>query len=169
MINLMRALLNFKGEKMRLINLMVAFMLGVLLVACGGDEKVESAPTKAADSNIADSNATLDSNSSIKQDSNIDSATNVDSSAESSVKSPQDLYKKCIACHGEKGDKVAPGSVGSVYLADIPKDEIIKALKGYRAKNFSKGGTFAIMYLQANGLSDGDIETLADYIASFKK
>lgn len=164
MINLMRALLNFKGEKMRLINLMVAFMLGVLLVACGGDEKVESTPAKAADSNIVDSNATLDSNSSIKQDSNMDSAN-----AESSVKSPQDLYKKCIACHGEKGDKVAPGSVGSVYLADISKDEIIEALKGYRAKNFSKGGTFAIMYLQANGLSDGDIETLADYIASFKK
>lgn len=177
MINLMKALLNFKGEKMRLINLIGAFVLGVLLVACGSDEKAESTPTKAADSNMIDSssanldsNATLESNASIKQDSNATLATtNAESSAESSIKTPQDLYKKCIACHGEKGDKVAPGSVGDVYLADISKDELIKALKGYRAKNFSKGGTFAIMYLQANGLSDEDIGTLADYITSFKK
>ena len=55
-----------------------------------------------------------------KQDSQ-DSNKNAKDSAQDSpkteaivAKNPQDLYKKCIACHGARGNKVAPGSAGSI-------------------------------------------------------
>ena len=58
---------------------------------------------------------------------------------------------------------------GAFVIADLSKKILIDDMKGYRAKTLSRGGTAAIMYLQANGLSDEDIEILADYISSFKK
>lgn len=168
--------IKIKGEKMRLIKFIGIALIGFCFIACG-DSNEESAKTTNADSNTnqttnLDSNATtqntIDSNATMR--STIDSNATAESSAESNVitKTPQDLYKKCVACHGSKGDKVAPGSIGDMHIASLDKSEIINALKGYRAKNFSKGGSFAIMYLQAQDLSDNDINTLADYISSFK-
>lgn len=78
------------------------------------------------------------------------------------------LYAKCAACHGQKGDSVAPGSVGGVLISALSKDEIVKSLKGYRERTLSKGGTAAIMYLQTSKLSDSDIEALGGYISSLK-
>lgn len=82
-------------------------------------------------------------------------------------KSPQELYSKCIACHGLKGDKVAPGSMGNVLIARLSKDSISDSLKKYRERNLSKGGNYAIMYLLANELSDEDIDLLSEYISNF--
>ena len=141
-------------------------------VACGDDKVAESSAQKNADSTkIAESSA--ESNIEKIVPNTADSATptqnaNLAKTAESNP-NPANLYKKCIACHGEKGDKVAPGSVGSVLIADLSKETLIADLKGYRAKTLSKGGTAAIMYLQVNGFSDADIEVLGEYIASFKK
>lgn len=158
--------IKIKGEKMRLIKFIGIALIGFCFIACG-DSNEESAKTTNADSNT-NQTTNLDSNATTQ--STIDSNATAESSAESNVitKTPQDLYKKCVACHGSKGDKVAPGSIGDVHIASLDKSEIINALKGYRAKNFSKGGSFAIMYLQAQDLSDNDINTLADYISSFK-
>ncbi|CAM3349671.1 c-type cytochrome [Helicobacter labetoulli] len=79
------------------------------------------------------------------------------------------VFKKCIACHGPDAKKVAPGSKGGVTIAGMAKDELIKELKGYRAKTADNGGAKAIMYGQAANLSDNDIEALADYISKLPK
>lgn len=149
--------------------------IATAFVACGDSDSksVESSAQNSADSTkVAESSA--ESNVEKTAPNVADSTTpaqNADSTkvAESSAKTPQDLYKKCIACHGEKGDKVAPGSAGNITIADLSKETLISDLKGYRAKTLNKGGTAAIMYLQANGLSDEDIEILGEYISNFKK
>ncbi|WP_110581835.1 c-type cytochrome [Helicobacter cinaedi] len=79
------------------------------------------------------------------------------------------VFKKCIACHGADAKKVAPGSKGGVTIAGMAKDELVKELKGYRAKTADNGGAKAIMYGQAANLSDADIEALADYISKLPK
>ncbi|WP_104743484.1 c-type cytochrome [Helicobacter cinaedi] len=79
------------------------------------------------------------------------------------------VFKKCIACHGADAKKIAPGSKGGVTIAGMAKDELIKELKGYRAKTADNGGAKAIMYGQAANLSDADIEALADYISKLPK
>lgn len=79
------------------------------------------------------------------------------------------VFKKCIACHGPDAKKVAPGSKGNVTIAGMAKDELVKQLKGYKAKTADNGGAKAIMYGQAANLSDADIEALADYISKLPK
>lgn len=156
-----------------------AIICAVFFVACG-ESKGESSGKSSAntESNATksiDSNATKSVDSSTKAESNAtkgaDSTKSVDSPQNSAIqaKNPKDLYKKCIACHGARGDKVAPGSAGNITIADLSKSILIEDMKGYRAKTLNKGGTAAIMYLQANGLSDEDIEILGEYISSFKK
>lgn len=79
------------------------------------------------------------------------------------------VFKKCIACHGPDAKKVAPGSKGNVTIAGMAKDELVKQLKGYKAKTADNGGKAIIMYGQAANLSDADIEALADYISKLPK
>ncbi|MGX3012252.1 c-type cytochrome [Helicobacter sp. 23-1044] len=166
--------------------------VAVAFVACGDSSKNAESNAKIAESSVdsAKSAKNAESSSNVANVAKVDSADSAKDSAnatkiaESSVdsakdsanvaqKAPQksavDLYKKCIACHGARGDKVAPGSAGSILIADLSKQILIDDMKGYRAKTLSRGGTSAIMYLQANGLSDDDIEILAEYISNFKK
>lgn len=148
-------------------------MIAVAFVACGdntNEATKNEAKAQSVESN-ADSNKTaeskIDSNNAV--DSNKTAESNKTVAITTPAKTPQDLYKKCIACHGEKGDKIPPGSATNIVIANLDKKTLISDLKGYRAKTLSKGGTAAIMYLQANGLSDEDIETLSDYITKLKK
>jgi len=70
-------------------------------------------------------------------------------------------YAKCVACHGANGEKVALGK--SKVIKDMPKAEFIAALKGY--KDGSYGGPMkGLMKGQVTGLSDADIEAIADQI-----
>ena len=136
----------------------------IFFVACGDNK--DSGVENKADSAV-ESSAKSDLDSATPTQS-ADSVKSVDSVAQSNP-NPINLYKKCIACHGARGDKVAPGSVGNITIADLSKETLIADLKGYRAKTLSKGGSATIMYLQANGLSDLDIEILGEYISNFKK
>lgn len=74
------------------------------------------------------------------------------------------LYKRCVACHGIDGKKVgiAPTAIGG-----MPKEELIKQLKGYRDQTI-KTPKASVMYAQAKNLSDADIEELAAYISTLK-
>lgn len=74
-------------------------------------------------------------------------------------------FKKCMACHGVNGQKVAPGAKGGITIAGLPKDKLLKDLKGYKAGTADNGGAKAIMYSQMKNVSDADIETLAEYIS----
>lgn len=78
-------------------------------------------------------------------------------------------FARCIPCHGENGQKVAPGAKGGATIAGLNKQKLIADLRGYRAKRTDNGGAKFIMYSQAENLSDADIEALASYISSLPK
>ncbi|WP_072680725.1 c-type cytochrome [Arcobacter sp. LA11] len=71
-------------------------------------------------------------------------------------------YQKCVGCHGANGEKVALGK--SKVIKDMTKAEFIAAMKGY--KDGSYGGPMkGLMKGQSVGLSDADIEAIANQIA----
>jgi cytochrome c553 len=76
------------------------------------------------------------------------------------------LYKKCAGCHGAKGEKKALGK--SAPIAGWDKAKVVEALKGYKAGTRNVYGMGALMKGQVAGLSDADIEALADYISKLK-
>lgn len=70
----------------------------------------------------------------------------------------------CAACHGANGMaaiKTYP------HLAGQNKEYLVSALKAYKSKQRS-GGMAAIMQAQAAGLSDADMENLAEYYSTLK-
>lgn len=155
----------------------ILLAVAVVFIACNDTQSsTKEAPQSQSITTNADSNKTaIDSNKVAESNIAAESTTNTKNTAQTlssdstKAKTPQELYKKCIACHGAKGDKIPPGSATNIVIADLSKKNLSDDLKGYRAKTLSKGGTAAIMYLQANGLSDEDIETLSQYITTFKK
>jgi len=69
----------------------------------------------------------------------------------------------CIGCHGQSFEKKAMGK--SKIVKDLSKEDIVKALKGY--KDGSYGGAMkAMMKGQVASLSDADMEAIADSIKS---
>ncbi|MGB0990458.1 cytochrome C [Arcobacter sp. F155] len=71
-------------------------------------------------------------------------------------------YAKCVACHGANGEKAAMGK--SKIIKDMTKAEFVAAMKGY--KDGSYGGPMkGLMKGQVAGLSDADIEAIANQIA----
>lgn len=135
------------------------------------EQSLEEADSNKTITNIEttesiDSNKTIENTSTatIKEDNNQDVLSSIEAPINAS-----DLYKKCAACHGVKGDKVAPGSVGNVLISTLSKDSIVESLKGYKARTLSKGGTAAIMYLQSTNLSHSDMEALGEYISNLNK
>lgn len=76
------------------------------------------------------------------------------------------LYKKCIACHGAKAEKVALGK-GEV-IQGWPVDKLVESLKGYKAGTLNAHGMGALMKGQVGTYSDEDIQAVAEYIATLK-
>ena len=70
-------------------------------------------------------------------------------------------YAKCVACHGANGEKVALGK--SKIMKDMTKQEIIDSLKGYKDGTYG-GPMKALMKGQVAGLSDADIQAIAEQI-----
>lgn len=64
----------------------------------------------------------------------------------------------CAGCHGADFEKVALGT--SKVVKDMTKEEIIKALKGYRDGSYG-GEKKGMMKGQVAKLSDADIEEIA--------
>ncbi|QCD44881.1 c-type cytochrome [Campylobacter mucosalis] len=75
------------------------------------------------------------------------------------------IYKKCVACHGPKAEKVFNNKVPA--LNTLAKDDVVAAIKGYKT-GANKYGMGAMMKPIANPLSDDDINTVADYIQTLK-
>jgi len=89
------------------------------------------------------------------------------SAAEVNVtRTSSDIYKKCITCHGEKGEIKALDV--SKKISTMNSKEIEEALKGYKmgVRNvYNFGG---LMKGQVQSLSDDEIKKLADYISKLK-
>jgi len=74
--------------------------------------------------------------------------------------------KACAGCHGANFEKKAMNV--SKIVKDLSKDDIVKALKGY--KDGSYGGAMkALMAGQVKALSDKDMEEIATQIAGGDK
>lgn len=73
----------------------------------------------------------------------------------------QAAYASCVGCHGATGG----GGVGP-ELKSKTRDDLVTKLKAYRAGE-QVGPMTAMMAPMALGLSDADIEALADYIVTF--
>jgi len=67
----------------------------------------------------------------------------------------------CAGCHGKNFEKKALGK--SKIVKDMSKEDIVKALKGYKAGTYG-GAMKATMVGQVKALSDADIEALASQI-----
>jgi len=76
------------------------------------------------------------------------------------------LYAKCASCHGPKGDRKALGK--SAVIAGMPKDEVLKKLKEYQAGTLNQYGMGPLMKGQVAGMSEAELEALADFIAKMK-
>jgi cytochrome c553 len=71
-------------------------------------------------------------------------------------------FKRCIACHGAKAEKVPPG--GSIISATLSKDELKKTLKAYKNNKEHGGKMKATMQIQVKLFSEEDLDALAEYI-----
>jgi cytochrome c len=76
------------------------------------------------------------------------------------------LFRTCVACHGAKADK--PGMNKGRPPATMSKDEIVTALKGYKAGTNNAYGTGALMKGNMAPFSEQDIETVAAHIKTLK-
>ena len=70
------------------------------------------------------------------------------------------LYKKCVGCHGDKGEKTQ-----FTKLQGLSKENIIEKIKGYQSGN--GGMKKAMMIPQVKTLDESSITALAEYISKF--
>ena len=71
------------------------------------------------------------------------------------------VYKKCVACHGANGEKVALGK--SKIIKDMTKAEIESSLLGYQTGTYG-GPMKGLMAGQVKTLSGADIKAIANKI-----
>jgi cytochrome c553 len=76
------------------------------------------------------------------------------------------LFAKCASCHGPKGDRKALGK--SAPIAGMAKEEVLKKLKEYQAGTLNQYGMGPLMKGQVAGMSEAELEALADYISKLK-
>lgn len=78
-----------------------------------------------------------------------------------------DVYKRCVACHGVKGEIAALGR--SIKISQLSKEEFIKSLKEYKNSNKNISGLGGIMQAQVYNLSEKDFENLAQMFKLLNK
>ena len=81
--------------------------------------------------------------------------------------SGEELFKKCVSCHGVNAEKPALGK--SEVIAGWDKAKTVESLMGYRAGTLNKKGMGAMMKGQMATFSDADIDAIAEYISKLKK
>ncbi len=87
--------------------------------------------------------------------------------AESTSPTGEELYSRCVACHGVDGTKHALGK--SAVIKGQSVDSLIKKLKAYKAGTRNVTGLGAFMHKVAAPLSESEILALAAYIDTFKQ
>ncbi|MFL1705643.1 MULTISPECIES: c-type cytochrome [unclassified Campylobacter] len=77
------------------------------------------------------------------------------------------LYKKCVACHGPKAEKSFLNKVP--VLTTLSKEEMVEALKAYKAGTLNKFNSAAMMKPIVAPMSEADMEAVSEYITTLKK
>ena len=75
----------------------------------------------------------------------------------------QKIYAKCAGCHGKNGEKSALGKSQIIGAGD--KDTLFYLLKEYKSGELNQYGMGQLMKGQVAGLSDSELELVADYIS----
>lgn len=88
---------------------------------------------------------------------------NKNAKKQTSYKNGKDLYRPCIACHGQQGEKK---QFGSDALKGWDKQSIINALKGYQNDTYGRDYK-PTMKLHVKRLTDEQITLIAEYIETF--
>lgn len=81
------------------------------------------------------------------------------------IASATPLFDRCGTCHGKKGERHSLNLTKPI--AGMKEDDIVKILTEYKAGSRDTYGFGKMMNGQASKLSDGDIKTIATYVASF--
>lgn len=81
------------------------------------------------------------------------------------------VYKKCIACHGPKAEKVYLNKIPA--LNTLEPEEMVSNMKKYKAGEMGENGKGlynmgAIMKGQMATLSEEDMEAVVEYIQTLK-
>lgn len=76
------------------------------------------------------------------------------------------LYRKCIACHGADGGTPPHGGTLANIIRGKEATEIEESLKGYRDDPTFGGRLKGMMRPNVRGLSDEQINTIANYVAT---
>lgn len=74
------------------------------------------------------------------------------------------VFKRCMVCHGEHGEKKSLGV--SEIIAGWKEEKVIEKLKAYKANKLNQYGFSNMMSGQAIKLSDSDIKDVASYIST---
>jgi len=77
-----------------------------------------------------------------------------------------EVYKKCIGCHGDKGELSALQK--SVLIGGQESNLTIKQLTAYKNGELNQYGLGNIMKLQISTLSDEEINSVAEYIETLE-
>lgn len=95
-----------------------------------------------------------------KKDKELNSGAAVD------LAKGEELFKKCIACHGVKAEKKALNK--SEIIAGMPQENLIESMQEYKAGTLNKNGMGALMKAQMAPFSEEDIKNLAAFISQIK-
>lgn len=86
------------------------------------------------------------------------------SMAHAEGRSAEEIAATCAACHGQDGNAVIPGYP---HLAGQYANYMVKVLEDYKAGKRT-GGQAAIMTGQAAGLSEDEMEAIANYYSKME-
>jgi cytochrome c len=78
----------------------------------------------------------------------------------------EQIYKRCVACHGLSAEKNALGT--SRVIADFDEHEIVNAINGYKEERYG-GKLKYVMREQMKYLDSENIKSVAYYIAHSMK
>jgi len=87
--------------------------------------------------------------------------------AESTSPTGEELYSKCVACHGTDGTKHALGK--SAVIAGQSINILVQKLKSYKAGTRNVTGLGGFMHKVTASLSESEILALAAYIDTLKE
>jgi len=79
------------------------------------------------------------------------------------AKTGQDVFKKCIACHGQSAEKKALGK--SQIIKGWDSSKVANALNGYKDGTYG-GAMKGVMKGQSSVLNDDDIKLVSEYISN---
>lgn len=81
-----------------------------------------------------------------------------------SFQTGEELYSKCAPCHGDNGD----GTEAYPQLNTLTKERLIEMLTGYQKGSYGSGNNKKIMQVQVTGMSQADMEKLAEFVTGLK-